>query len=138
SSSDELPLFAVPCFDAEFLDLLAVVETLHEQRVIEGNRLGEIHFEHGVMRAGRRRPEGVGVAVESGLFIFVWGRGGLGAGIWQPDYSSSAPGWQRQIPRVASHPLEARGRDRRARGQERAGRRDQPFHRRWRSASPAI
>ena len=69
SLRDGLPLFAVPGFDAELVDALAVVETLHQDGVIEGDRLGEIHFERGMMRASGRGPEGVGVAIESGFFI---------------------------------------------------------------------
>jgi len=42
---DGFPCGAVPDFDAEGLDLLAIGETLHDQGVIESHGLGEIYFQ---------------------------------------------------------------------------------------------
>ena len=55
---------AVPDLDGVFLHVLTIVEPLHGERAIEGYRLGEIDLERGMMRALRRGPEGVRIAVE--------------------------------------------------------------------------
>jgi hypothetical protein len=45
SGGEELLLFAVPRFDAQFLNALAVVEAFHQESAIEGDGLGEIYFQ---------------------------------------------------------------------------------------------
>src|ERR1019366_6288914 len=69
-----LPLLAVPHIDRVFLHTLTVVQPLHGKRAVEGDRLGEIDFEAGVMRTCGRTPESVWVGIERGSVFDAGGR----------------------------------------------------------------
>ena len=83
---DGFPGGAVPHFDAEGLDVLAVVEPLHGQRTIEGYGSGESDFEGRVVRTGWGGPEGVRIVVECEFQFGVglghmFGRQGCGCAV---------------------------------------------------------
>src|SRR5438270_765840 len=61
------PSSAVPHFNSKILDALSIIEPLHHQRAIKLHGIAEISFEDGMMRSRRRRPESIGVPVESGV-----------------------------------------------------------------------
>ena len=56
-------MLARPRLDPEMLHVLPIVQPFHDQRVVKCYWLGEIGFENGLMRAGWRRPERLGIAV---------------------------------------------------------------------------
>ena len=64
---DWVPALTVPHLDTEVRDMLSIVQPLHGQSVIEGQRPCEISFENGMVGTHRRGPEGAGVAIKCGL-----------------------------------------------------------------------
>jgi hypothetical protein len=70
AGEDCLPAGAVPSFDPEGLNMLAVVQPLHDQGVVESYGLGKINFQQGVVRTHWRRPKRIWIIVQ-GILGFV-------------------------------------------------------------------
>ena len=65
AGEDGLPTAAVPNFNPEGLNVLAVVQPLHDQSMIESHRLRKINLQQSMVRASRRRPERIRIVVQA-------------------------------------------------------------------------